>query len=220
MRIVAFMILALAGSAAWAQDYVEGVHYQRLPVSVATADSAKVEVVEVFSYACNHCNEFDPLLELWRHAQAEGVHFRRLPANFNNPVYTTLARAFYTAEALGVLDAVHTPIFSGIHDRGIDLSRTELLAALFEEMADVAPDDFTGVFNSFGIGQRTQQARAQGLAYGVRGVPSMIVDGKYRVDATMVRGFGEMLAVVDYLVGLQATAKGVDVTPLEAASAD
>lgn len=205
-----FGVLALAGMACWAQEFEEGVHYTRLPVAVATADDTKVEVVEVFSYACIHCKNFDPELEAWRLEQPDSVDFRRVPAVFNE-TWAILARAFYAAEALGVGEQVHAPIFHAIHDRGIDLRRTELLAALFEEMAGVDPAEFEQVFASFSVRGRVQQADAQGRAYRVNGVPAMVVDGTYRVDARMAGSNERMLAVVEHLVAQQNEAKGISV---------
>lgn len=208
--VFAFMTLAMASAVVWAQEFSEGVHYVRLPVAVTTPDPARVEVVEVFSYACPHCKDFDPALEAWRVQQPESVDFRRLPAVFN-ATYAALAQAFYSAEALGVGEQVHAPIFHAIHERGIDLRRPELLAALFEEMAGVEPAEFEKVYSSFSVRGRVQQADAQGRAYRVTGVPAMVVDGLYRVDARMAGGNDSMLAVVEYLVAQQNEAKGIGV---------
>ena len=206
--LITFGVLALVAMGGWAQEFEEGVHYERLPVAVATADGTKVEVVEVFSYACIHCKNFDPDLEAWLLEQPDSVDFRRVPAVFNE-TWAILARAFYAAEALGVGERVHAPIFHAIHDRGIDLRRPELLAALFEEMAGVDPAEFQQVFASFSVRGRVQQADAQGRAYRVTGVPAMIVDGAYRVDARMAGSNEQMLAVVEHLVARQNRAKGI-----------
>ncbi len=130
-----------------------------------------------------------------------------------NETWAILARAFYAAEALGVAESVHAPIFHAIHDRGIDLRRAELLAALFEEMAGVEPAEFQRVFASFSVRGRVQQADAQGRAYRVSGVPAMVVDGTYRVDARMAGSNEQMLAVVEHLVAQQNEVKGISVAP-------
>ena len=95
----------------------EGVHYERLPVPVDTADAGRVEVVEVFSYACIHCYTFEPYIEAWRAKLDDDVAFRRVPAVFS-PQWGELARMFYAAEQLGVLEQVHGGIFEALHERG------------------------------------------------------------------------------------------------------
>lgn len=213
IRMLCAWSLLLWSAGSWSQEFAEGVHYDKLPVPVATRDASKVEVVEVFSYGCPHCRDFDPHLEAWRERQPEVVDFQRLPAVFN-ATYAILAQTFYTAEALGVSDAVHQPIFHAIHTLGIDLRRQELLAALFEDTAGVAPADFNQMFASFAVRGRVQQADARARAYRINGVPVLIVDGTYRVSGRMAGSYDGMLAVTDHLIAQLAATKGLQLEPV------
>lgn len=180
----------------------EGVNYERLPVAIETRDPKKVEVVEVFSYACVHCKSFQPMVDAW-HAKAPAyVDFYQLPAAFDE-TWAKLAQAFYAAEALGVTEKVHDLIFSAIHDRHINLAEPAELATLFKDAAGVEPDQFNKVYNSFSVRSRVQQADARTRAYRVSGTPTIVVDGQFRVDARMAGGNDAMLEVVDYLVEQQ-----------------
>jgi thiol:disulfide interchange protein DsbA len=200
--VVALLISALtllASTPARAAEFVEGTHYEVLPVAVETRDDSKVEVVEVFSYACIHCFNFDPMLESWKERQPESVDFVRVPAIFSND-WELLAQSFYAAESLGVTDQIHMPMFEGIHVKNQDLRRVPLLVDLFEASAAVSEEDFNTAYNSFSVRSRVQQAKAKGRAYRVTGVPSLIVNGKYRIDGRMAGSNTKMLEVVDYLV--------------------
>ncbi len=191
------------------EEFVEGTHYEKLPVSVDTADDNGVEVVEVFSYACVHCFNFEPVVEAWHARQADGVNLMRVPAVFN-PDWELLAQAFYTAETLGVTDAIHMPMFEGIHIAGQDLRKAEMLQALFNQYADVSEEDFDTAYSSFSVRSRVQQAKAKGRAYRITGVPTIIVNGKYRIDGRMAGSNTKMLEVVDYLVGLEQQAQSAE----------
>ena len=199
---VIFALFALQISGVQAAEFEEGQHYARLAVPVETLDANKVEVVEVFSYACIHCKTFDPTLEEWRAAQPDDVLFRRVPAIFNQ-TWALFAQAFYTAELLDITDKVHGPMFAAIHDEGVDLRDPTLLAELFNQVAGVPTAEFTQVFNSFGVRSRVQQADAHGRAYGITGVPTLIVDGRFRVDGTMAGNNTNMLRIVDFLIAKQ-----------------
>ena len=201
LALAAVGLMLIGASKIWAAEsqFEEGVHFERLPVPIENPDAEGIEVVEVFSYACIHCMNFDPLLESWRADQPEYVEFSRVPAVFNKS-WEALAQAFYAAEALGVGQAVHEPLFRGIHEREVDFSDPAMLAALFETAAGIEPMEFASVYQSFSVRSRVQQAQARTRTYRVTGVPSLVVAGQYRVDGKMAGDNLRMLEVVDYLV--------------------
>ena len=194
--------VCISAASVFGAEFEAGVHYEVLPIPVETEDPQLVEVVEIFSYGCVHCFTFDPAIEEWRARQAPDIQFRRVPAIFNE-TWALFAQAYYTAEVLGVSDKVHEPIFQAVHTHSIDLRDPTLMAALFAETAQVDPAEFARVFNSFSVRSRVQQATANGRTYRVTGVPSIVVNGKYRVDARMAGSNTIMLQVVDYLVGIE-----------------
>jgi thiol:disulfide interchange protein DsbA len=199
MKTVAGIFLLTLALGAHAQQYEAGVHYQPLPVPVQTANNDAVEVVEVFSYACVHCYNFEAPLATWVARHGSGVDFRRSPAIFN-PTWEQLARAYYASEALGVTVQMHAALFEAIHVVPRDVRDPEVLAELFYEQADVDPVQFNKVFASFGVRSKVQQASARGRAYRVTSVPSLIVNGKYRIDARMAGGSANMLKVAEFLI--------------------
>ena len=200
MALIASMTLSAPIAA---ENYVEGVHYEAIDIPVKTGlegeQPLKVEVVEVFSYMCIHCYSFDPLLKLWEQNKAEQAVFNRLPAVFS-PDWELMARAFYTAEILDVSEQMHEPLFEAIHKQPKNLRDEDIMAALFLEHAEIPAAEFTESFNSFFVRSRVMQARAKGRAYGITGVPVMIVNGKYRVGGRMAGSNEAMLDVVDFLV--------------------
>lgn len=200
MALIASMTLSAPIAA---ENYVEGVHYEAIDIPVKTGlegeQPLKVEVVEVFSYMCIHCYSFDPLLKLWEQNKAEQAVFNRLPAVFSAD-WELMARAFYTAEILDVSEQMHEPLFDAIHKQPKNLRDEDIMAALFLEHAEIPAEEFTESFNSFFVRSRVMQARAKGRAYGITGVPVMIVNGKYRVGGRMAGSNEAMLDVVDFLV--------------------
>ena len=205
--IAVAIVLALGGQAAFADQYEVGVHYERLPIAVDTADPSKIEVVEVFSYGCPHCFAFEPAIEAWRAKQPSDVYLRRVPAVFRSE-WKILARAYYAAEVLGVVDKVHEPIFEAIHVQGLNGEDPAVLAKIFQDSAGIDSEQFLKVLNSFGVTSKVQQADALARMYRIPGVPTLIVNGKYRVNAGQVVGTNaEMLDVVDYLVAKERAAR-------------
>ncbi|MEM7078851.1 MAG: thiol:disulfide interchange protein DsbA/DsbL [Pseudomonadota bacterium] len=201
-------LVALLGalSTGAAEKFVAGTHYQTLDIPVKTLDPDRIEVVEVFSHACIHCYNFDPYVESWHTEQDGDVVFDRLPAIFSDD-WEAIAQAYYAAQTLGVLEQMHKPLFTALHDERKDIRKAEVLQLLFEEQADVSAEDFGVAYNSFSVRSRVAQAKAKTRAYKVTGVPTMVVEGKYLIDGRSAGGNVAMLQVVDFLVDKERDAR-------------
>jgi len=140
--LIGALLLGVSVASAAAEEpapaYEEGTHYHRLPVAIETQDAERIEVVEIFGYACIHCYRFDPLLEDWLGDLPDDVAFRRVPALFN-AAWAQLGRLFYAAEALEIGAEMHMALFEAIHRQGLDLRRLEVAEELFEREAGVEP---------------------------------------------------------------------------------
>jgi thiol:disulfide interchange protein DsbA len=195
--ILCTSLLPLAGMAT-PLAYVEGVHYKTTAQRIATSDEKVVEVMELFSYSCPHCFNLDPQVHEWAKALPENVTFSRVPAIFRDS-WLQLARVFYTAEATGDLEKLHSVIFNAIHLEKRRLETEEQLLDFVTEQG-IERDMFAKTMNSFSIKGKVKKALLLSQTSGITGVPSMIVNGKYIVDAPMAGGMPEMLKVVDFLV--------------------
>ncbi len=208
-KIIAVLVIAFgcAASMARAQSFEVGVNYDLLPIPVETTDPNKIEVVEVFSYGCPHCFEFEPSIEAWLAKQPSDVQFRRLPAVFRKE-WEILAQAYYAAEVLGVVNKVNLPIFEAIHLKGLNPNDPSVLATVFKESAGVDGEEFLKVLNSFGVRSKVLQADAQGRMYRLAGVPTLIVAGKYTVyGQNNTGGNVDRLSAVDFLVAKERAAR-------------
>lgn len=201
IQLLAIVLLAPLAFSAMAQPekYVAGTHYTVLPNPVKTNDPSKIEVVEVFWYGCTHCFRFEPVLENWEASVASDVDFVRFPGMWND-LMKIHAQAFFTAEALGKLKELHTPIFTAINVQGNRLQNEQQLSTLFAQHG-VTPEDFSKAFNSFSVRTKVNQAEGKMREYQVRSTPNMIVNGKYLIaTGEAVRTQEEMLEVVNFLV--------------------
>lgn len=181
----------------------EGIEYKRIvPPEPTRVQPGKVEVVELFWYGCPHCYRFEPHLEQWLEANAEKVELVRIPAQLN-PGWRLHAAAYYVAEALQVLDKIHTPLFKAIHEDKQRLDTLDQVIAFFEQQG-VSRDDFMKAYHSFAVRVKLKHADALVKRYGARSVPSIVIDGRYFTNATMAGGRHEdLLKVMDHLVNQQ-----------------
>lgn len=180
--------------------YDEGIEYLKISPPVETDDSHKVEVVEMFWYGCPHCYHFEPKLRAWLKHLPANVDFKRIPAIFpNRPLWELHARAYYTAELLGVLNKTHEALFDAIHKHHQRLFDEDSLANFYAKFG-VDKKLFKETMHSFGVQMKVDRAKELSRRYGIDGVPSLIVDGKYRTFASITNGEENMLKVVDFLI--------------------
>jgi thiol:disulfide interchange protein DsbA len=199
LATLAFLPLIASAADGAKGEFVEGIEYERVVPAQPVEEPGKVEVLELFWYGCPHCYHLEPMLEKWRATLPKDVVFRRMPAIFSNPRWELHARAFYTAEALGVLDEIHVPLFEALHKEQRKLANEDELAAFFAQHG-VKEEDFKRTFNSFYVTTKVNNAKLMTQRYGIDGVPAMIVDGKYRTDGPAAGSQEGMLRVVDFLI--------------------
>lgn len=196
-----FIILVLGFAHADVQ-YQEGVNYQRLPTPVPTPNDGKIEVVEVFWYGCGHCYNLEPVVEEWLAHKPQNVQFVLIPAVFGRN-WEPHARAFFVAQALGVLEKIHKPLFEAIHAEKRTLSNEQQLAEFFAEQG-VDKDAFLKTYKSFDVETRLRRSEQLVQRYGIDGVPAVIVNGKYVTNGSMAGATAKIFDVVDYLVGIES----------------
>lgn len=191
--------------------FVAGRHYDVLPRAMATtAAGGRIEVIEFFMFWCFHCYTFEPDLDRWEARAPSDVALTRVPAMFN-PDAQLQARAYYTAEVLGKLDAMQDAFYDEIHERGNALASRPALADFFERFGvDAAAFDAT--FDSSEVDTRLQRAAALARQYGIVATPTLVVGGRYSTNPTLAGADSReplqtMLAVVDQLVAEARTCK-------------
>lgn len=175
----------------------EGNHYQLIknPVSISPY---KKSVVEIFYYGCPHCYHLEPSLHDWLKTKPKDIHFEQMPGVLNNQNWIFMARVFYTAKELGIIKQFHTPYFKAIQEEHRQIFDIPSLSQFCEPMG-IQPKDYENMFKSFRVDQLVQKARVQTQQYGVEGVPSVVVNGKYLTDVSMAQGKDNLWKLVDYL---------------------
>lgn len=195
-------VLLLPALAAAAPAFQEGKDYKRIIPEQPGIVDGKVEVVELFWYGCPHCHRFQPFVEKWLETKPDNVVFIRMPAILRES-WTLLARAYYTAEALGKVEEIHQPLFHAIHNEKRRFTTEQSLSEFFAEHG-VPPEDFRKAYHSFTVDNKVRRARLMTKRYQTQGTPSVVIAGKYRTDPGMTNGFAGMIGVIDYLAKLES----------------
>ena len=181
-----------------AEQYVAGQHYKVLANATMPRNPEKIEVVEVFWYGCGHCNHFEPTVNAWKKFLQADVDFYQVPAQFSRQ-WKIHAELFYLTHALKINEKVHQPIFDAIHKQRKPLldkdDQKEFLAQY-----GVSEADFDKYDDSFSVRRQLKMADQMVRSWAISGVPAVIVNGKYMVNASSAGGEERVFDVVNYLI--------------------
>lgn len=156
-----------------------------------------ISVVEVFGYSCPHCAHFQPYVDAWKKKQPADVKFSYLPAAFGG-IWDAFARAYYTADSMGVLQKSHNGIFNAIHVQHRPITNLDDIAGLYADFG-VDKKVFASTMQSFPITTKVGAAHDLETRWGIDGTPTIVVAGRYRVMITRA-GEDAMLRNVDWFV--------------------
>lgn len=199
MKTLLMTALVLVSTTAWAQTFTEGVHYTTLENPIPT-DADSVEVTEAFSYLCNHCKTFEPYMQAWLARLPEGVSFTRIPVEFGRAAWGLYARGYVAASVLGIEEESHVPMMDAIWVKRRQMRNLEELADFYAQYG-VEKEQFLATAQSFAVDMRIRKEQQIVREAGVNGTPTLLVAGKYRINAGGANSsFDAMLAVVDHLV--------------------
>ena len=211
-RVILSLSLLFASQLVMAQQepYQEGVHYFKIDQIPTDTGSGTVEVTELFSYACSHCNTFEPYVQSWKKTKAENAVLNRIAVGFGRKSWEMMARGYITAEMMGIVEESHIAMMDAIWKQGKQFRSLDELADFYSGFG-VEKSAFIANFQSFAADSQLRKTQRDVQLFGITGTPSMVVNRKYRVTSNKdVGDFNAMLDVVDYLVGMETA------TPQEA----
>jgi len=186
----------------------QGVDYEVLqtPQPTYSGVKGKIEVVEVFSYACQHCAHFQPLVSVWKKKLPSDVSFFYVPS-VGQGSWERFARGFYAAENKKIQARSHEALFN----------------AIFTEQKlspDASLDEIAGFYSSFGVDKKSflelmlskpisdkaEKSKQFTIRVGANSTPTIVVAGKYTINATRDRGFDGMIKTIDFIIARERAA--------------
>lgn len=177
---------------------VEGAQYRVIPSAQPTASPGKIEVLEFFSYACPHCNDFYPQVSAWAAKLPKDVVFNRVPVGFGRPAWVNLARAYYALKASGDFERLDGALFHALHEEHLNLVDEGSLADWVGKQGGHA-DKFAAAYTSFGVNNDTERADEMVQSYTVDAVPTLAINGRYIV---LGDSYEQILANADKVIAM------------------
>lgn len=222
LGLLGAVALSLTSSAfALPLKYNEGSDYVRVhPVQQTTVPAGKVEVLEVFSYGCPACNQFQPVIEQLKQQLPANAQMAFLHASFKpEESWPVFQRGYFAAQTLGIAEKTHQAIYDAIWKTGelgiVDPNSGGLkrqqptindVAKYYERLTGVKRAEFLAAANSSATDTKMRLADAQIEAMRVPGTPCIVVNGKYRVNLDSIRSVEQLVELVKFLVAQESRA--------------
>jgi len=220
VNLIVTLLMFGATSLASAATYEAGKHYDVLPQAQRTSVApGKVEVMEVFSYGCPACDHFQPVMKKLKAALPPNAQLVYLPASWKpEENWPTFQRAYLTAKSLGVAEKAHDQMFDAIWNTGElgildgvttgrpkkNLPTIEDIARFYQKVTGAKPADFVAASKSFSVDLKMRQADAQIIAMKVTSTPTLVVNGKYRINNEAIQSPDDVIGLVKFLVAKEA----------------
>lgn len=198
-KLLAALAIALFAASVYAAEFNEGEHYQ----SIRDSTTQNAEVRLYFSYNCSHCSVFDPVYEAMRgvlQANDSDINVEHTHVDFvgRNGADMTWARSM--GKLLQVEQQTAPIIFEAIHSNRLSLSRADVREIFLS--VGVSEQDFDAAAESFAVQGLQAQQRKQAIEAKLKGVPAVIVNGKYQINRGSVTTPAQLAELVEYVASL------------------
>lgn len=161
------------------RTFEENVHFELLlPEPDPGKPGDPIEVTEFFMWSCPHCYRFEPFVKQWLETKQDDIEFVQVPAMFGGSA-NLHAKVFYALQAIGELERLNEAFFTEIHVKRHRLKTRDAVDEFLQSQG-VDMDKFRKAMKSFAVVAKTNQAAVLMRRYGVRGVPALVVDRRYK----------------------------------------
>ncbi|PMG14067.1 thiol:disulfide interchange protein [Vibrio splendidus] len=195
-KLFAFFSLIMLSLSAHAAKFNEGEHYKVLDLEA----SKKPMVTEFFSFYCPHCNSFEPIIQqlkqqLPKDAKLQKNHVSFMGGNMGLP----MSKAYATMIALKVEDKMVPMMFNRIHTMNKPpRDEAELRQIFLDEGVDAKK--FDAAYNGFAVDSMVRRFDKAFKDSGLSGVPAVVVNNRYLIDAQGINSLDEYFELVNFLL--------------------
>ncbi|MEZ8884001.1 thiol:disulfide interchange protein DsbA/DsbL [Vibrio sp. 10N.222.54.F6] len=195
-KLFAFFSLIMLSLTAHAAKFNEGEHYKVLDLEA----SKKPMVTEFFSFYCPHCNSFEPIIQqlkqqLPKDAKLLKNHVSFMGGNMGLP----MSKAYATMIALKVEDKMVPVMFNRIHTMNKPPRDEEELRQIFLDEG-VDAKKFDAAYNGFAVDSMVRRFDKAFKDSGLSGVPAVVVNNRYLVEAQGINSLDEYFELVNFLL--------------------
>ncbi len=175
-----------------------------LPYEIIESDEVceSPVVMEFFAYQCPHCNTLEKFAAEWKSSNNGKVRFQPVPTHLGHQQFGSFLIIHHAAEKLGLLKTATPALFDRIHvDKKGFTSQDEAVQFLIslgvseQEAKSTLEDEElikTAIDEDFRLLSK----------YKVSGVPTILVNHRYKFNVTQAGGYESVFKLVDETLAL------------------
>ena len=195
-KLAAFAVCVVASTFAQAQ-LPAGKEYQAITPPQPTPPGKTIEVLEFFFYGCSHCFHLHPLLSNWEKTMPKDVQLTFVPTIFRDS-WEPMAHTYFALDSLGQREQLHDALYRAWNEQNMALVDEDKIAD-FVAQHGVDRTKFMAAYDSFTVQSKVARAKQMIRIYGIDGTPTLIVDGKYKIEGLQpedtIRALKEVLVM-------------------------
>ena len=195
-----FFLLPLFTLCAHAEDFVAGKDYDIIKPTTQTEENHhKIPIIEFFSFGCPGCYRVEPALEQWVKEQHEKIEFLKVPVVFHKD-WLYYAKAYYTANLLGMSDKLSPLLFKTVQVDKIPLNNNQAMIDFFVNHG-VDKETAESAFNhSPTLDIKVTEGNEQMASFHITGIPAFVINDQYKTDLQMAQTEERLIKILNYLV--------------------
>jgi thiol:disulfide interchange protein DsbA len=182
-----------------------GIHYQVINPAYETGADEEVIVYEFFGYPCPHCATFEPYMKKLEAEMPENSKIVRIPVVFGQQ-WQPFAQAYYTFEAMDIVDQVHGPMFEAIHQHKKQFRSIDEIAVWAASSFGVDKEQFLSTAKSFMIDGQVRKGMQMLQAMGVTSTPTLVTNGKFMPNTKALKSRNDIIEITQFLINQELDA--------------
>ena len=203
--LLCFAVLVFSSTASFANDATTELwqpkldsHYKRLPSPLS--EPTEQALIIYCWLGSPSCYQLESALNAWSQTSGVAIEYRPL---IMRPHWRLLAKARLVAKEIAQESLVVSAIYNKLHEEKLAISNEEELFMLIETLG-VSASRFANVFYSAEINASLKAIEAQSKELMLDGVPSLIINNRWLIDAGKLKTSREFLLTTDYLLRMNS----------------
>jgi len=185
----------------------EGVHYDVLDTALTTPENSEMTITEFFWLGCSHCQEFESHVAEWdkKLNKISPTQFIKIAVPGSDR-WTMDARVFYTAKKLGASNEQITQLLGLYEHERVANKKFPSEADFSRYFSEIGlnPNEAMAIFNNKDeLKTELVFADKEFEKINASGVPSFVVNGKYKVRFDTLTKIDDIYPLLEALTKLK-----------------